>query len=224
MSTISTTEFGLGRKVNHDPRSRAFPAPRAADRRPVMHRRYSPVLDQGTLGSCTGNAMAHAVNMKPLHIPGTSYLNEADAVDLYSRATQIDPFRGTYRPEDTGSDGLSVCKAAQERGLITAYRWAFGFEHTLDALQLGPVLIGIPWHHSMYFPDRRGFVRPDGDKVGGHEIVLMGDDCRNTLTFLNSWGSGWGLSGRFKMDYPTFKALLADNGDAAVPVRTGGTR
>lgn len=216
---MSTIEFGLGRKVNHDPRSRAFPAPRAADRRPVLHRRYSPVLDQGTLGSCTGNAMAHAVNMVPLHIPGTPYLKQEDAVGLYSRATKIDPFPGTYLPEDTGSDGLSVCKAAKEKGYITGYRWAFGFEHTLDALQSGPVLIGIPWHYSMFYPDGKGFVRPDGDVVGGHEIVLMGDDCKGTLTFLNSWGPGWGLRGRFKTDYATFKALLADQGDAAVPVR-----
>lgn len=221
MSTeTSTAGFGLGRKVNHDPRSRAFPAPRAADRHPVLHRRYSPVLDQGHLGSCTGNAMAHAVNMTPLHIPRTPYLKQADAVALYSRASRIDPFGGAYPPEDTGSDGLSVCKAAQERGLITAYRWAFGFDHTLEALQLGPVLVGIPWHYSMFFPDKRGFVHPDGEKVGGHEIVLMGDDCRDTLTFVNSWGSGWGISGRFRMAYADFKSLLADNGDAAVPVRS----
>jgi hypothetical protein len=219
MSAETPTAFGLGRKVNHDPRSRAFPAPRAATRKPVLHRRYSPVLDQGSLGSCTGNSMAQAVNMAPLHIPGTPFLKQSDAVSLYSRATQIDPFWGTYPPEDTGSDGLSVCKAAKERGLITGYRWAFGFEHTLDALQLGPVLIGIPWHSSMFFPDKRGFLWRNGDEVGGHEIVLMGDNTKGTLTFLNSWGKGWGRGGRFYLAYDEFRALLADNGDAAVPVR-----
>jgi len=217
MNTV--VEYGLGRKVNHDPRSRSFPAPRAEARKPVLHRRYSPVLDQGSLGSCTGNAMAQAINMSPLHIPGKPYLKEEDAVALYRRATQIDPFPGIFPPEDTGSDGLSVCKAAVELGYITDYRWAFGFDHALDALQLGPVLVGIPWHYSMFTPDRRGFVTPDGEEVGGHEIVLMGDDCKGSLTFLNSWGSSWGLKGRFKMDYAAFRALLADQGDAAVPVR-----
>jgi hypothetical protein len=216
---MNPTEFGLGRKVNHDPRSRAFPAPRAAKRRPILHRRYSPVLDQGSLGSCTGNAMAHAVNMTPLHIRGTKWLVQEDAVALYQRATLIDPFPGVFPPTDTGSDGLSVCKAALELGLITGYRWAFGFEHALDALQFGPVLIGTYWHWSMFFPDGEGFIRPNGETVGGHEYVLMGDDTKNTLTFLNSWGKSWGKAGRFKMDYATFKALLAADGDAAVPVR-----
>ena len=212
-------EFGLGRKVNHDPRSRSFPAARAADRVPVLHRRYSPVLDQGALGSCTGNSMAQAINMTPLHIPGTPYLRQADAVSLYRRATQIDPFPGSYPPTDTGSDGLSVCKAAKERGLITGYRWAFGFEHALDALQLGPVLIGTAWHYSMFTPDKSGFVWPDGNEAGGHEYVLMGDNLKGRLTFLNSWGRNWAKAGRFYMDYPTFRALLSDHGDAAVPVR-----
>jgi hypothetical protein len=216
---MGTQPHGLGRKVNHDPRSRAFPAARAPERKPVLHRRYASVLDQGETGACTGNAMAQALNMVPLHTPGTKWLTEEDAVALYEQATRLDPFPGSYPPDDTGSDGLSVCKAAQQRGLITKYNWAFGFEHALDALQLGPVLIGTHWHESMFTPDSQGFVHPDGDKVGGHEYVLFGDDTKGTLTFLNSWGRSWGRSGRFYMDYPTFKALLSDQGDAAIPVR-----
>lgn len=216
---MDTLPYALGRKINHDPQSRSFPAPRAAERRPILHRRRSPVLDQGELGSCTGNAMAHALNMTPLHTPGTRWLTQTDAVALYQRATQLDPFPGTFPPADTGSDGLSVCKAAKERGLITGYRWAFGFEHALDALQLGPVLIGTWWYESMFAPNGYGYVFPDGDRVGGHEYVLMGDDGKGKLTFLNSWGSSWGKKGRFHMRYENFKALLRDQGDAAVPVR-----
>jgi hypothetical protein len=212
-------EYGLGRKVNHDPRSRNFPAPRATDRKPVMHRRWGQVLDQGSLGSCTGNAMAQALNMRPLHTPGTRFLKEEDAVALYQRATQLDPFPGAFPPDDTGSDGLSVCKAAAEKGLIKSYQWAFGFDHALDALQNGPVLVGLPWHNSMFTPDSDGYLHPDGNKVGGHETVLFGDDCRDTLTVLNSWGKNWGRSGRYKLSYATFKELLADQGDVAVPVR-----
>lgn len=217
---IKPVEYGLGRKVNHDPRSRNFPAPRATERRPVLWRRNSPVLDQGSLGSCTGNAMAQALNMTPLHTKGTRYLKEEDAVALYQRATQLDPFPGAFPPDDTGSDGLSVCKAAAEKGLIASYRWAFGFDHALDALQNGPVIVGLPWHNSMFTPDAKGFLHPDGNKVGGHETVLFGDDTKDTLTFLNSWGRSWGpLGGRYRLSYADFAALLADQGDCAVPVR-----
>ena len=51
------TLFALGRHVNHDPRSRRF-AFRAqqATLAPVFHERHVPIFDQGSLGSCTGNA------------------------------------------------------------------------------------------------------------------------------------------------------------------------
>jgi hypothetical protein len=163
--------------------------------------------------------MAQACNLAPLHIAGTRWLKEPQAVALYARATALDPFPGTYPPEDTGSDGLSVCKAAKELGLIDSYAWAFGQEHALDALQLAPVLVGIPWHNSMFRPDKKGYVHPDGNIVGGHEFVLFGDNCKGKLTFLNSWGTDWGVKGRFYMTYDDFGALLADQGDVAVPQR-----
>lgn len=214
-----TGPVALGRRVNHDPRSRAFLAYRASERVPVLHRRWSPVLHQGNLGACTGFAAAHVINMWPLHRPGTAFLGAPNARAIYSEATKIDPFEGAWPPSDTGSDGLSVCKVLKRLGLITDYRWAFGFEHTLDALQLGPVLIGTTWHEGMFKPDSKGYVRPDGNPAGGHEYVLMGDDTKGKLTFLNSWGKAWGKLGRFHMDYDAFRALLADYGDAVVPER-----
>jgi hypothetical protein len=213
------TPFPLGRLINHDPRSRNFPAPRKAARRPVLHTRYGKVLDQGSLGSCTGNAMAQALNMKPLRKVGSRLLTQTDAVGIYSAATAIDPWEGTWPSEDTGSDGLSVCKVAKTLGYITGYSHAFGLQHALDALQLAPVLVGVPWFEEMFYPRADGFVKPMGYVSGGHEIVLFGDDNKGKLTFLNSWGSGWGKFGRFHMSYDDFGYLLSQHGDVAVPVR-----
>ncbi|QGJ93475.1 cysteine protease [Arthrobacter phage Mufasa8] len=208
----------LGRHVNHDPRSRAYQAVVAPTRKPVLHRHYGPVLDQGQLGSCTGNAMAQALNTAPFHKPRTRLLTEADAVAIYSAATALDSIPGHYPPEDTGSDGLSVAKAAKAKGYISSYTHAFSVEQALGALQLSPFLFGTSWHQSMFTPDAQGFVHPDGNVVGGHEILCIGDTGKE-LVFLNSWGKGWGLSGKFKLTYEDFAALMADSGDVTVPVK-----
>lgn len=213
--------YQLGRKVNHDPRSLAFHAAASTDHRPVTHRHYGPILDQGNTSSCTGNAMAQALNTAPLRHRGP-YLTEQDALKLYAEATVLDPYPGTYPPDDTGSDGLSVCKAAQRQGWISSYTHAFGLDHALGALQLGPVLVGTTWHNDMFTPDSKGFVRPSGDVAGGHEYLLIGDNAKGKLTFINSWGSGWGRRGRFYMSYADFDTLLKDNGDVTAPVPVRG--
>lgn len=213
---MSAVRPGLGRNINHDPRSWNFQAvvsPVAF--KPVLHKHYGPVLDQGQLGSCTGNAAAQAMNTAPLHKPRTRLLTEADAVSIYSAATLIDGSPGSYPPEDTGSDGLSVAKVLQKRGLITSYSHAFSPEQARGALQLAPFLFGTGWHESMFTPDAQGFVHPDGNAVGGHEILCIGDTGK-ALVFLNSWGKSWGKSGKFYLTYEDFAALMADQGDVTV--------
>jgi hypothetical protein len=214
--------FPLGRKVEHDPASRMFGfAPRAA--LPVVEktwRRYGAVLDQGDVGSCTGNAFTHAMNSKPNHVIGTKTLGQSFALMIYSAATRADEFPGAYLPTDTGSSALGVGKAALGLGLISEYRWGFGLEHTLQILMERPVMIGTWWYESMFWPDAQGFVRPSGSPAGGHEYLLVGVKPREqVLIFQNSWSSLWGDNGRFRMRFADFAPLLADQGDAMIPVR-----
>ena len=214
------TPFALGRKIEHDPRSRRFAF--AAPSVPIVAktwRRYGAVLDQGQLGSCTGNAMAHALNSKPNHPVGRSTLRQLQAVAIYSLGTELDEFDGVYPPEDTGSSGLGVAKAAQKLGYIRSYQHAFGFDHVIASLMAGPVLIGTWWHDGMFYPDINGFVRPTGTRVGGHEYLLVGiEPAKQTLLFQNSWSKYWGLGGRFKMTFDDFRTLLAADGDALIPI------
>jgi hypothetical protein len=212
---MSKHALHLGRLVSHDPRSLAFPAPSAPIRKAVTHRHYGLILDQGQLGSCTGNAMAQALMTAPLHQKGRT-LTEKDAVSIYSAATVIDGAPGQYPPDDTGSSGLAVAKVAKSRGLITGYTHAFGLDHALGALQLSPLLVGVNWHEAMFTPDAQGFVHPDGNVAGGHEFVCIGDTGSH-LVFLNSWGKSWGRNGRFFMTYADFGTLLNEQGDVVVP-------
>src|SRR3982750_980861 len=106
---------GLGRHVEHDPRSRDYDITRTApvDIRPVDWARHSPILDQGQLGSCAGNAMAGWLACEP-HCTNEregGRWAEGEAVELYSLATQMDPYPGVFPPDDTGTSGNAVAKA-----------------------------------------------------------------------------------------------------------------
>lgn len=213
----------LGRLVEHDPRSRSFMAALAPAQRSVLWGHHAPVLDQGSLGSCTGNAMAQLLNTDLFNTSRgkvkTGYLTEDDAVKLYHNATILDGYPGTYPPDDTGSSGLGVAKAAKLEGFITAYKHAFGLSHFLSALQLQPVIVGTDWTNGMFKPNKKGFVKPTGSIAGGHEYLALGVDySAQVITFLNSWSSSWGLGGRFFMTFTDFGKLLGSQGDVTAPV------
>jgi hypothetical protein len=211
------TPFSLGRNVYHDPRSLAFPV-KAGSWGSVKHRSNAPIFDQGSLGSCTGQAMAGALSYDPFFstLPNVK-VDEDLAVKLYSRATQLDIWPGSYPPDDTGSSGLAVAKAAKEAGYISGYQHAFSLEAALTALMDGPVITGVNWYESMFDTDANGQVFISGRISGGHEICADEIDEPNALVwFRNSWGPFWGKSGRFALSIDDWGRLLSEQGDATV--------
>lgn len=206
----------LGRHIEHDPRSRNFPAA-TAPVTDVMHVRHGKPFDQGDLGSCTGNAMAGALMTAPYYEAARS-LNEKSAVQLYEKATKIDQIAGSYPPDDTGSTGLAVAKAAKKDGYISAYTHAFGFQHALGALTIAPVITGINWYDSFDQPLDTGEcpLSSDASVRGGHEVELFGIDTENQRVWAyQSWGATWGGlgNGTFWWSYATYQRLLSENGD-----------
>jgi hypothetical protein len=231
------TPFPLGRHVQHDPRSRGFPAPRAVAVASVVHHLYGRPLNQGMLGSCTGNALTHTLNTLPRRQrpwKTRRVRSETDAINVYKLATELDDVPGTYPPQDTGSTGLAVCKAGQQLGLLDRYDHAFGLDHLLGAVQEVAVIVGTNWYQGMFTPDADGFVAPGvGDTVaGGHEYAVLGVDVQAEFLWLvQSWGIGWGVTppwapgskwaGFFKLRFPVMERLLGEDGDCTVPVPKG---
>lgn len=218
-----STPYPLGRLVEHDERSRAYPVLFSTTvLKTIAHRSYGLPLDQGNLGSCTGNAAAGALNTAPLHRTAGRVFTERDAIDLYKLATRLDEFDGEYPPDDTGSSGLAVAKAAKQDGYVASYRHAFTLNQALSALQLGPIITGVSWYDDMFQPTAQGFVRPGGSVAGGHEFLVRGYVAaakRPYVLCVNSWGPDWGISGKFKLFVDEWAELLADDGDVTVLVR-----
>jgi hypothetical protein len=209
----------LGRHIHHDPRSLKFEAPRAPKISSVTHQATGLPLNQGEIGSCTANALCGALDSAP-DFTGPTPLTEADAVKLYELETKLEG--QPYPPNDPGGSGLMVCKAAKQLGLLSSYTHAFGIEHALQALVLRPVITGISWYTSFDSPDDTGLIElaPGATVRGGHEILADGIDAEKQLVwFWNSWGTQFGVGGRFCMSFDTWEQLLAQRGDVTVPLK-----
>jgi hypothetical protein len=213
----------LGRHVDHRLRqlARPYEAPRKAVNSVTWERRI-PILDQGDVGSCTGNAMAGALGTGPLfdalNQPGFT-LAEAEALRLYSEAEVIDG-DGPYPPQDNGSTGPSVATAAKDDGLISGFGHYTDLDSTLQALMDGPVILGVNWYSSFDTPAADGTVSISGDAFvrGGHEVLARIVDAEAQVIGLdNSWGTSYGVGGSFKMSYATLERLLSEDGDCTAP-------
>jgi hypothetical protein len=213
----------LGRHVAHDPRSWDHQAGKASKIRDVKHDSTGLPLDQADVGSCTAEATCGALNTQPDtgklkgEVKGHTFTQD-DAYKLYGLETRLEG--EPWPPNDPGGTGLYVCKAAKQLGWITSYKHAFGFEHALAALVLRPNIWGVNWYGGFDDPDpETGIVRISGEIRGGHEIVAVEIRLNEQLVgFINSWGPGWGLDGRFFVGFGDCERLLAEQGDVTVPM------
>ncbi len=217
----------LGRHVRHDPRSWSFSfaAEDVGTLSSVRHQSQIPTLNQGELGSCTGNAATKCLSYDPFwgeaEVKGVlgsdSTANETFAVGVYSEATKLDEFPGAYPPQDTGSDGLSVAKVLKSRGLISGYQHAFSLEALLSALAKQPVIVGTEWRKDMFDPATDGKQTITGAAAGGHEYCLDELDVENQRVWMqNSWGEEWGVKGRAYFSWDDMRTLLAASGDCTI--------
>ena len=224
----------LGRNVRHDPRSRAYAlgprvAAKAADLGEVAWPSYVPVLDQGNVGSCTGESGVAAVYAPPMvrnNDQRWRYTPDQDgAYRLYAATTASDPYEGTwtYPPPggvDTGSDGLSIAKELTRAEAISGYLWAFTADEALGALATSGVLTGVPWFYSMFDVASDGLVTVDTTSglAGGHEVYVWRHrpavgTSRARVGFRNSWGTSWGDHGEGWLSVADWLKLLRMNGD-----------
>jgi hypothetical protein len=188
------------------------------------------------LGSCTGNGGTAALSvLLPLAKLTTAGLDtsgpvpaEKFAIALYSDATKADDDPGEqWPPTDCGSSGLGIATVLKRRGLIDNYVHATNADDFASLLQLGGVLMGMPWLQAFFTPDADGFIDSDANwassgVAGGHEVCVVAlvsvvQDAdghvvpeKTVIKVRNSWTDGWGDGGYFYMRLSTYNALRSE--------------
>jgi hypothetical protein len=170
--------------------------------------------DQGETSQCVGYAWHGLLRALP-HLQ-----REPLPEPIYDRAQVLDEFDDT--PPADGTSVRAGAKMLQEAGKLTAYSWAFDLETVLNWLAFhGPVVLGTTWFQAMFHPDDTGLVRPEGREAGGHAYVCLGyNDTTRRLLCQNSWGTTWGIKGRFYVRYEDITELIQNGGEAAAPTES----
>ncbi len=215
----NTEPHPLGRLEEFDERSRAYPI-RTLLAGISIPRSYTwscgVQLDQGNVGACVGFSWAAELAARPVVVPAIS--NDT-GLSLYHSAQLIDEWAGEAYE---GTSVLAGAKVVQMAGLVDEYRWAFSFDDLILAIGYkGPAVLGINWFEGMDWPDAgTGIVHATGALRGGHAILANGVSIRNGLVRLhNSWGPWWGYKGDCFISFDDLRKLLAERGEACIPVR-----
>lgn len=219
-----TEDIRLGRLKQFDERSFNYPIREfvRGKARPSYTWRADTWLDQGPDGACVGFACAHEIVAKPKEYTGIDY---SVGMEIYHAAQRIDPWPGgsypSASPRYEGTSILAGVKVLKNLGYIDEYRWAFGVQDLAVAVaRFGPAIVGVPWYSNMFDTDTEGFLKPTGQVVGGHAILVRGyNKRRNEFLVRNSWGKNWGVNGDFKLTYQDMDYLLKQDGEAVIPVK-----
>lgn len=210
------TDHGLGRLPHFDERSRAFGIVAIEARPPRSYTWYcAPTLDQGDQPECVGFSWSHELGARPVVIPVSNDRGRT----LYRDAQAVDRAEG--RHWDEGASILAGAKAVRASGLMESYRWAFSVGELATGVSwTGPAVIGVNWYAGMMNPDSNDLIRPTGSVVGGHAILVRGYSIKTRRFLLrNSWGPDWGRGGDCLIYEDHLAGLLAEQGEACIPVR-----
>lgn len=212
----TTNDRRLDRIPQFHPKNRLFAVREVLPDKPLHSytwRGYT-ILDQGSQGACVGFGWAHELLSRPRVVRD---VDDAFARNIYNEARKVDEWPGE---QYEGTSVLAGAKTVQTMGHIREYRWGFSVEDVLLALgYIGPVVLGLQWYTGMMDTDAEGFIKPTGVVEGGHcveadQINVRGDYIAGP----NSWSFDWGIAGRWKMQIDDFRRLLAEEGEACIPV------
>lgn len=207
---------------------------------------HGPVLDQGAEGACVGFGCAGEAAAEPVPVPGVT---DAYALAYYRRCQQLDAFPDTV----DGSSVLAGCLTGRERGLWAGFQWAKSAQELAAGIVRtaskggGPAIIGVPWTADSYDTDELGVLRPSGEAIGGHCLVVLGfipervEDGSKlqgqlmqaglwnaylsvggpAFVILNSWGLGFGQGGLAVVPAEVMERWVHAGGEFALPVDRG---
>jgi len=203
-----------------------------------LRSRFPPVYDQGSLGSCTANALCGAFAFSAPGFTGSRlflYYNER----VIENDVSYDA--GAYLHDGISAlEKYGVCAESLWPYLVNKYAirpptncyTAALSDRVLTAQNIRPVLATMKQALAQGYPfvfgftvyssfesstaTRTGIIPMPGPRdyiLGGHAVVAVGyDDTHQWFIFRNSWGSGWGDHGYGYIPYAylTNTSLVSD--------------
>ena len=191
----------------------------------------SPMEDQGSLGSCTAQALVGALEFLELR-DGVEfvdlsrlfiYYNERvilhtvtsdsgamlrDGIKTLARKGVCAEKKWPYRISRLRNKPTAACFKEALDHQITSYQRILTLEEMLACLSAGfPFVFGFTVYESFESTEvtRTGeaqLPRSDERIVGGHAVLAVGfDRARERFTCRNSWGTAWGRDGYFTMPF-----------------------
>lgn len=189
----------------------------------------SPVVDQGQIGSCTGNALAGAVEFLDLAEKFAAsrlfiYYNERviegdpeqdggaqirDGIKSLAKQGVCSEHSWGYQPSKLFKKPADKCYAEAATRKITEYLRVANSTTAIKAcLAAGfPIAFGFTVYESFESDAvaKTGKMPMPAKKeknLGGHAVLMVGyDDATQCFIVRNSWGLGWGDKGHFYMPY-----------------------
>lgn len=216
----------LDRRIEFDPRSRAFPISAVLPDKPLRSYTWRHVqLDQGQEGACVGFAVTMEAAARPKPFFGDPVRQPPDPIVIngiarqnYLAAQYEDRFEDT--PPAEGTSVLAGMKIGKKVGYWDEYRWSLGPGGAAAARDValsilsGPVVMGSWWWTGMFQADGNGYLNLTGQREGGHAWLITSYNVkRNAFWTPNSWGG----AGQGWIRFDDLAALLSDNGEAAIP-------
>ena len=217
-------EYGLGRLYTPDPNDDKYQIRALLSAvEPIQMPKYkywygTMFLDQGSTSQCVEYSWHHWVQLGPVR-PGVRFPYWEFGAP-YREMQRVDEWPGE------NYDGTSVragAKVMQQMGYVDTYLWGWDLKTVVEAVAtVGPVVMGTNWYSGMFTPESvTGYVRPTGGLAGGHAWVIDGINItKGFARCKNSWGTGWGKRGRFRLAFEDLERLINEDGEACLAVET----
>lgn len=195
-------------------------------------RRYcSPIENQGNLGSCTGQAIAGAIELlnkrngkhndisrlfiyyyERLLLGTVNYDSGAYIRDGIKVTNHYGASLESHWPYDIRKfrqEPISEAKVDALKRRVTRYERVTNFDGCIDALNNGyPIIMGFHVYSSFMTNNvaRTGNMPYPNTKrerlLGGHAVLLVGyNKIKKVFIARNSWGTNWGDKGYFYMPF-----------------------
>ena len=211
--------------------------PNTIDLRPYC----SPIENQGNLGSCTGQAIAGAIELlnkrngkhkdisrlfiyyyERLLLGTVNYDSGAYIRDGIKATNHYGASLESHWPYNIKKFRQEPIKEAKEDALnrkVTRYERIEDFNGCIDALSNGyPVIIGFHVYTSFMSTTvaRTGNMPYPNTRrerlLGGHAVLLVGyNKSKKVLIARNSWGTNWGDKGYFYMPFDIISPSMSDD-------------